>query len=327
MVDLNDGKTFKWNKHKIDLSVLSATGPSVQRIVGRIITMEITVKIVKALVKEQFPQWRDLDIYPVAKSGHDNRTFHLGNKMAVRLPSSEGYVSQISKEFRWLPYLQKNLDYPISAPIALGTPTTYYPFPWSINQWIEGDTMSESSDIDKNKFARDLAGALRKLQAVDCGQGPKAGSHNCYRGGNLKVYHQETVDALEALNTCLPVKLLRRIWEDCVSTEYDEQDVWVHGDIAPGNILLQNDQFYGLIDFGVLGTGDPACDYAMAWTYFDPNSREIFLDGLSRDMVGRAKGWALWKSLITYSDSNPDSRKNAQYTITSILNDQNGLPA
>lgn len=68
-----------------------------------------------------------------------------------------------------------------------------------------------------------------------------------------------------------------------------------------------------------MGTGDPACDYAMAWTYFDKQSRKIFLDGLKEDMIDRAKGWALWKALITYRDENPVSRENAHFTISEIL--------
>ena len=86
--------------------------------------MEITIEIVKKLVEEQFPQWRELKIYPVAKSGHDNRTFHLGDNMAVRLPSGKDYAAQIQKESQWLPYLQEHLDYPISKPIAAGKPTS-----------------------------------------------------------------------------------------------------------------------------------------------------------------------------------------------------------
>ena len=35
--------------------------------------MEITIELVKKLVKEQFPQWQKLEICPVDKSGHDNR--------------------------------------------------------------------------------------------------------------------------------------------------------------------------------------------------------------------------------------------------------------
>lgn len=93
----------------------------------------------------------------------------------------------------------------------------------------------------------------------------------------------------------------------------------MHGDVAPGNILLQDSRFYGLIDFGILGTGDPACDYAMAWTFFNEEARELFLAGLPEDMVNRARGWALWKALITYDDVKEDFQKNARYTVSAIL--------
>ena len=76
--------------------------------------IEIDADLVKKLISEQFPQWRNLEIYPVADSGHDNRTFHLGNHMTVRLPSNEKYMEQIEKEIKWLPELKKNISLPIS---------------------------------------------------------------------------------------------------------------------------------------------------------------------------------------------------------------------
>lgn len=281
--------------------------------------MEITTELVEKLVKGQFPQWQNLKVYPVSKSGHDNRTFHLGDKMAVRLPSGKDYAAQAAKEIRWLPYLQEHLDYPISKPIAAGKPVSAYPFPWSVNQWIEGHTLLECPDIDQKEFAKELAAALKKLQAIDCSNGPKAGQHNFYRGGNLRVYHMETLDALKTLEDRLPVKRLRDIWDQCISQIYTGKNVWVHGDVAPGNILLQNNKFYGMIDFGILGTGDPSCDYAMAWTYFDSESRKIFLADLPCNMVDRARGWALWKALITYDDINTEVRQNARSTVDAIL--------
>lgn len=287
--------------------------------------MEITVELVKKLIKEQFPQWQELEIYPVEKSGNDNRTFHLGNKMAVRLPSGRDYAPQVEKENQWLPYLQEHLDFPISKPVAAGKPTREYPFPWSVNQWIEGRTLSECPNIDQMQFAQALAGALKKLQAIDCKNGPEAGKHNFYRGGDLRIYHEETIHALKILENRLPVQQLGPIWESCISSKYTGQNLWVHGDIAPGNILLKNNQFYGIIDFGILGTGDPSCDYAMAWTYFDDNARKVFLAGLPDDMVSRARGWALWKALITYDDVNEDAKKNARYTVDVILKENNIL--
>jgi aminoglycoside phosphotransferase (APT) family kinase protein len=58
--------------------------------------------LVRRLVSTQFPQWKDLPIQPVAQSGWDNRTFHLGEDMLVRMPSAAAYASQVDKEQRWL---------------------------------------------------------------------------------------------------------------------------------------------------------------------------------------------------------------------------------
>ena len=47
----------------------------------------------------------------------------------------------------------------------------------------------------------------------------------------------------------------------------DRKPVWVHGDVAPGNLLVKDGKLCAVIDFGILGVGDPACDAAMAWTF------------------------------------------------------------
>ena len=54
---------------------------------------EITSLLVRSLVAEQFPQWSELPIRPVEVQGWDNRTFRLGDRMTVRLPSADGYVA------------------------------------------------------------------------------------------------------------------------------------------------------------------------------------------------------------------------------------------
>lgn len=64
----------------------------------------IDVDLVARLINEQFPEWSDLEIRPVKFNGHDNRTFHLGEQMSVRLPSAAAYVPQVEKEQQWLPF-------------------------------------------------------------------------------------------------------------------------------------------------------------------------------------------------------------------------------
>lgn len=282
---------------------------------------EITTQLVEQLIHQQFPQWADLAIYPVAKSGNDNRTFHLGSDMTIRLPSSECYAPQVEKEQKWLPILSQYITLPIPCPIKQGQPTDYYPFPWSINHFIIGETASYDKISDLNRFAVDLAAFLLELQAIDTLNGPAAGLHNFYRGGDLSVYDKETKQALKEYKDILPTDKLNGLWELSLSSSWEKDGVWIHGDIATGNLLVDNGCLCSVIDFGIMGVGDPACDYVMAWTFFDTNSRQVFFDtlGCDSDTINRARGWALWKALITYKDKDRIVALNAKHTIQAIL--------
>lgn len=283
--------------------------------------IEITVELVEKLIKKQFPMWSNLKVKPVEKSGHDNRTFHLGEKMTVRLPSGEDYVSQVEKEMKWLPKLQAFISLPISSPIEKGEPSMDYPFPWSINRYIVGETARYSNIADLKQFARELADFLKELQAIDITDAPSAGKHNFYRGASLMVYHNQTEAALNDLKNILPTDILRKVWEQAIIALWDGKAVWIHGDIAPGNLLVNNGGLCGVIDFGIMGIGDPACDYAMAWTFFDEGSRGELLKNIDNGTVCRARGWALWKALITYNNINVEVRNNARFTIKAILDE------
>lgn len=59
-----------------------------------------------------------------------------------------------------------------------------------------------------------------------------------------------------------------------------------------------------------LAVGDPACDLAIAWTFFKDENREAFRSTLSldEDTWARGRGWALWKALITAAGfTNPNN--------------------
>jgi aminoglycoside phosphotransferase (APT) family kinase protein len=84
--------------------------------------VKIDVPLVRRLIAAQFPEWADLPIRLVAFGGCDNRTFHLGGHMSVRLPSAAPYALQVAKEHRWLPKLTPLLPLPIPGPSGDGTP-------------------------------------------------------------------------------------------------------------------------------------------------------------------------------------------------------------
>ncbi|KKI91099.1 acetyltransferase [Bacillus sp. SA1-12] len=272
--------------------------------------INFNVDLVRNLIKEQFPEWSHLKIKPVKNGGHDNRTFHLGENMSVRLPSAEWYVPQVEKEHKWLPILSKHLSLPISKPLAKGKPNKDYPYPWSIYQWVEGETVTRENIADLNQFANELGGFLVELQSIEASEGPIAGVHNFHRGGDLAVYDEQSKHAIENNKAMFNEHLLNEIWELSLASKWDAEPVWLHGDVAPGNILVKDGKLSAIIDFGVLGVGDPSCDAAMAWTFFDDKSRNVFKTALNMDEEtwNRARGWALWKALITY-DGNKDSNK------------------
>ena len=47
---------------------------------------DINAELVARLVAAQFPEWSDLPVTPVVPGGWNNKTFHLGSRMLVRLP-------------------------------------------------------------------------------------------------------------------------------------------------------------------------------------------------------------------------------------------------
>lgn len=286
--------------------------------------MDINTELVTKLINEQFPEWSHLSITPVKNSGNDNRTFHLGDHMSVRLPSGEGYAPQVEKEQKWLPILAEKLSLPIPIPLAKGNPTTEYQWPWSVNKWLEGDTLSHSNLDNLNQLAKDLGSFLKELQAVDSSGGPLAGEHNFYRGGLLSIYNDESKKAIENNNEIFDAVLLGEIWSLALKSKWESEPVWLHGDIAPGNLLVKDGKLSAVIDFGILGVGDPSCDAAIAWTFFDETSRKVFKDTLKMDEEtwNRARGWALWKTLITYDEckeTNPMKAKEAFTIICTIV--------
>lgn len=279
-----------------------------------------------ALIAEQFPQWAHLPVTPVATSGWDNRTFHLGEEMLIRLPSSPDYAGQVLKEQLWLPRLATGLKIQIPVPLGTGKPSERFPLPWSVYRWIPGETVAAHPPADKAVFARDLADFLTAFQSMDITGGPAAGAQNFHRGGSLAVYDNETRQALANLKdkTCIPLFL--RIWENALQSPRTTEPVWVHGDISAGNLLTADGRLSAVIDFGQLGTGDPASDLVIAWTFFDRESRNIFFKRLKCDTGTRARAmaWALWKALIVSAapqNTNVTEAGQAARTLEQIIAD------
>jgi aminoglycoside phosphotransferase (APT) family kinase protein len=264
----------------------------------------ITSEVVQCLLSEQFPQWAGLAVRPVDVDGWDNTSFRLGDDLLVRLPSADGYASQVDKEQRWLPVLGPQLPVPIPEPIRRGRPGCGYLRPWSVLRWLPGVPLS-GLHLDELALADDVATFLRALRRVDATGGPSAGPQSFERGADLAAHDDDVSRSLATLTGEVDADAARVIWARARQSRWMAAPVWLHGDVAPSNLLVSDERLAAVIDFGQTAVGDPACDLVMAWTFFDDVSRCRFLDrnGLDTDTVDRARGWALWKALITLADA------------------------
>lgn len=176
-----------------------------------------------------------------------------------------------------------------------------FPHPWSIYRWIDGDHAGGTQIPNLIELARDLAGFLGALYAIDACDGPIPGKHNFFRGGPLDTYDAQVRVSLGSLAEEIDAKAATATWVAALASTRGNPPVWVHGDVAPPNLLILDGRLRAVIDFGCAAIGDPACDLVIAWTYFEGESREVFRRSLPFDEAtwARGRGWALWKSLIT----------------------------
>ena len=186
--------------------------------------------------------------------------------------------------------------------------------------------MALSHISDPAALAADLAAFLAELYQVDPAGGPPPGPHSCYRGAPLTVYETEARQALKALDGEIDTARAAQVWQEALAATWHGAPVWVHGDVADGNLLTDQGRLTAVIDFGCCAVGDPACDTVIAWTYFSGESRRVFKSGLPVDRAtwARGRGWALWKAMIVLVDALRDDPEDARATkgvIAEVLAD------
>lgn len=286
----------------------------------------IDTALVRRLVAGQFPNWAGHEVRPVAVGGWNNKAFHLGEDMVVRLPRAAAYADQVDKEQRWLPVLGPLLPLPVPVPLAIGQPAEGYPWRWSVYRWIEGLTAAAAVTGDECELAANLAAFLRALQAIATEGGPPPGRHNFFRGGALSTYDAQTRAAITACGDRIDGRAATDLWDLALSSTWQGAPVWLHGDFAAGNLLLSDGRLSAVIDFGNLAVGDPACDLAIAWTLLTEDGRAAFRAALPLDdgTWARGRGWTLWKALILFGrvvDGHPRDVADAGRVLAHVLAD------
>lgn len=290
--------------------------------------------LVRRLLAAQFPRWSRLTIRPVEESGTDHALYRIGRHLVARLPIIGWAANQAESDGRWLPRLAPHLPLQVPVPVAVGRPGEGFPWPWSVVQWIGGGT-PDGNNLDLAAAAADLARFVRSLHGIPADGGPvTTGTARGVPLTNLDAGIRRNIDELNVdgdVDCDVDIPAVTRAWDEAVSApSWDGPPVWIHGDIAPGNLLVRKRRLVAVIDFGALGLGDPAPDLASAWNLFPAGAtRAQFRAAVGYDDAtwARARGWVLapaLQGLRYYRRTRPDLAAVARARIDAVLADPTG---
>ncbi|MCX6015105.1 MAG: aminoglycoside phosphotransferase family protein [Chloroflexales bacterium] len=290
---------------------------------------DIPVVLVRNLIDDQFPQWRELTLIRVESSGTDNAIFRLGSDLAVRMPRVISATAHIAKECRWLPVLAPHLPLVTPVPVAQGQASAAYPWPWYVYHWLTGQDVSQTQSLDMVQLAKDLVGWITALQRCDTTSAPLAGDGNFGRGLPLADPDRDA-RTRACIIQCADLGLIAytpaiELWQKATHTPaWSVAGVWIHGDLTATNLLCQESRLSAVIDFGGLAVGDPAVDLLPAWNMGTVESRQAFREAIHVDDETwlRGQAWALSVAVIAlpyYLHSNPTMVVAAKETIARVL--------
>ena len=281
--------------------------------------------MVRELVDEQFPRWRDLPVKAVESPGTVNAIFRIGGQLAARFPLRPGDAAAVRQRLESEAAAARELAgrtrFATPEPVAIGEPGAGFPLPWAVQTWLPGVTADDDDPGGSVAFAHDLAEFIGGVRAIGTDGRTFSGRG---RGGDLRSHDGWMETCFERSGRLLDVPRLRRLWETMRALPRGSAaDVMSHSDLIPGNVLVSGGRLAGILDVGDLGPADPALDLVAAWHLLEDGPRQALRDDLRCDDPEweRSKGWAFQQAMGLvwyYADSNPAMSRMGRRTLERI---------
>jgi aminoglycoside phosphotransferase (APT) family kinase protein len=286
--------------------------------------VEVDDVVVHRLVAGQFPHLAHMALRPARPdvAGWDNVLFRLGDDLVARLPRRAAAAELVAKEHQWLPQLAPRLPLPVPVPLYRGLPGPGYPWAWSICPWLTGAAATRAQAEVQDWAA--LATGLGEFLAALHQTAPPDAPLNPWRRGPLSARDQVTRQRLDAVRDVVDAQAALEAWEATLRLpDWHGPDVWAHGDLHPGNLLLDQGRLSAVVDFGDLTAGDPAIDLFSAWALLPSAARPLLraAAGVDDATWARGRGWALTVALaiLTSSADNPVLEAVGVRTIAELV--------
>lgn len=141
-----------------------------------------------------------------------------------------------------------------------------------------------------------LGQLVAALQDIEITGAPASLRPNRLHGDGSNVFCDINVLSAEGL---VDDALATAVWESAVAAPSCRRSVWIHGDLFPMNLMADRGRLSAVIDFDLMGAGNPAIDMLPPWALLSAKTRPLFREasGVDDDTWMRGRGYALSAAL------------------------------
>lgn len=246
--------------------------------------------VVRTLLEAECAQLARAPVEYLKTSGTDNAMWRVRlddePDVVVRLPRRPPAAAGVLEEMEVLRAIESEaISSLVTTPSVrhVGQPHEVFPYDWAVLEWIDGtDAWAARAQLDGlplHALAEDLAGAVVTIGAANIGdvrpRPPGA------RGGPMRPLLERLDWHLTSPEWNAPslvdVAAVRRLADQALEVADEPvESTFVHGDLIPGNLLVEEGRLAAIIDWGGAGSGDPAQDLAPAWAVLTASERDTF---------------------------------------------------
>jgi aminoglycoside phosphotransferase (APT) family kinase protein len=159
-------------------------------------------------------------------------------------------------------------------PLGLGVPEDGFPYPWTVCRWLAGEDLAERPVVDLHDVALRLGRFIAALGHIDTTGAPVS-----VRTEPVSARDDELRYTIRSLanNGEVEANTATAVWDTALAAPaWSHPPRWTHGDLLPANLLARCGRLTAVIDFGLIGLGDPATDMLPAWALLTAQTRDLF---------------------------------------------------
>jgi aminoglycoside phosphotransferase (APT) family kinase protein len=241
---------------------------------------EVSEEIASQLIYGQFPQ---LSSKPIRSLGHgwDNTVYLVGGEYVFRFPRRKVAALLLNMEGGILPKLAELLPLPCSKPLFYGEGSSEYPSPFLGYTYVPGTFPIGLTDTERSLSAAKLGEFLKKLHTFPLEVAREHGAPKDHRNLNdIAARKEKMLRFLSDLKKYVSKEEYTEIEDYLQQLELERvqpKEVFLHGDLHFKNMLVdETGKISGIIDWGDMNIGHPACDLNIAYSFLPPAARSSF---------------------------------------------------